>query len=279
MFCNRYFFSVTLVTLIGGALGCETAEASVFTYNDFSDVSNLKFVTSATTYQNRLRVNGTGNHNSGAVWTTEKHAVAHGFSTSFDFAIGEITQGSGSDVFRFVVQNYAQDAVFNKSSNDPDDGVYVTGNFLFVEIDTYHNSGGTDPNNWHIEASYQEAGSSTRSYLGLANLPGTKNSDIHTLDIVYDAVNTQLQVSYDSSLLLDVDYDLGNTLTLDNGSSSWIGFSAASGAYAETHDVYNWSWNSNDANPVPEPATIAVWSILGLCGVGYGVRRKMKKTA
>ena len=86
----------------GISLDCKTAEASVFTYNDFSDVSNLKFVTSATTYQNRLRVNGTGNHNSGAVWTTEKHAVAHGFSTSFDFAIGEITQGSGSDVFRFV---------------------------------------------------------------------------------------------------------------------------------------------------------------------------------
>ena len=31
------------------------------------------------------------------------------------------------------------------------------------------------------------------------------------------------------------------------------------------------------ANPVPEPATIAVWSILGLSGIGYGVRRKVKK--
>ena len=109
---------LTTSVLIACAHG--PVEASVFTYNDFSDVSDLKFVTSATTYQNRLRLNGTGNNNSGAVWTTEKHAVAHGFSTSFDFAIGEVTQGPGSDVFRFVVQNYAQDAVFNKSSNDPD---------------------------------------------------------------------------------------------------------------------------------------------------------------
>ena len=31
--------------------------------------------------------------------------------------------------------------------------------------------------------------------------------------------------------------------------------------------------------PVPEPATIAVWSLIGLCGVGYGVRRRMKKAA
>ena len=30
-------------------------------------------------------------------------------------------------------------------------------------------------------------------------------------------------------------------------------------------------------SPVPEPATIAVWSVLGLCGVGYGVRRKMRR--
>lgn len=34
-----------------------------------------------------------------------------------------------------------------------------------------------------------------------------------------------------------------------------------------------------NANPVPEPATIAVWSIVGLCGVGYGLRRKMRKTS
>ena len=32
------------------------------------------------------------------------------------------------------------------------------------------------------------------------------------------------------------------------------------------------------SNPVPEPATIAVWSILGLCGVGYGLRRKMMRS-
>ena len=30
---------------------------------------------------------------------------------------------------------------------------------------------------------------------------------------------------------------------------------------------------------VPEPATVTVWSLLGLCGVGYGVRRRTKKAA
>ena len=32
-------------------------------------------------------------------------------------------------------------------------------------------------------------------------------------------------------------------------------------------------------NAVPEPATLAVWSIVGLCGVGFGIRRRMKKAA
>ena len=41
--------------------------------------------------------------------------------------------------------------------------------------------------------------------------------------------------------------------------------------------VFDISLSEN--NPVPEPATIAVWSLIGLCGVGYGVRRRMKQAA
>ncbi len=50
----------------------------------------------------------------------------------------------------------------------------------------------------------------------------------------------------------------------------------------------NYEYNPPDAkvfeiqlysNAVPEPATIAVWSILGLCGVGYGLRRKMRRAS
>ena len=35
--------------------------------------------------------------------------------------------------------------------------------------------------------------------------------------------------------------------------------------------------DDSGTNAVPEPATIAVWSLIGICGVGYGVRRKVKK--
>ena len=46
------------------------------------------------------------------------------------------------------------------------------------------------------------------------------------------------------------------------------------------------SWGSTNTttsnlyiNPVPEPATIAVWSVLGLCGIGYGARRNIRRAA
>ncbi len=44
-------------------------------------------------------------------------------------------------------------------------------------------------------------------------------------------------------------------------------------------NALDFSKYGSGAGPVPEPATIAVWSLIGLCGVGYGVRRRMKKTA
>ena len=36
-------------------------------------------------------------------------------------------------------------------------------------------------------------------------------------------------------------------------------------------------FDPNNTNVVPEPSTIAMWSLLGLCGAGIGVRRRMRK--
>lgn len=279
MFGNQYLSGVnTLVTFVGVALGCGTSEASLFTYNDFSDVSNLTFVTSATTYENRLRLNGTGNNNSGAVWTKDKHTVAYGFKTTYSFRIGEQTQGPGSDVLEFYVQNYAADAIYYKSFNDPEEGTILEDDFLRIQIDTYQNA--WDNNNWHLEVKdFNELTNDDRyNNLGLADLPGTKNSDLHDITVEYTFETTQLVISFDGTQLLDIDYDLAANMTLDNG-QAYVGFIASSGAVAETHDVFTWSWESNDANPVPEPAAIAVWSALGLFGVGFGLRRKYRKSA
>lgn len=39
------------------------------------------------------------------------------------------------------------------------------------------------------------------------------------------------------------------------------------------------SISDGGGSAVPEPATLALWSVLGLCGVGYGLRRRGKKAA
>lgn len=76
----------------------------------------------------------------------------------------------------------------------------------------------------------------------------------------------------------------GETLS---GTGSFTGDFASLGIVVG--DVYSVSWESNglqsiefiaapsSSSPVPEPATIAVWSLVGVFGVGCGVRRKMKK--
>jgi hypothetical protein len=55
-----------------------------------------------------------------------------------------------------------------------------------------------------------------------------------------------------SSLQLD------NLLSLDDG-TAWVGFTAATGADYEAHDILNWSFTE-----VPEPVTLILFGVSGL---------------
>ena len=68
-----------------------------------------------------------------------------------------------------------------------------------------------------------------------------------------------------------------------SGGSPNFDLNDSSGVFDATFDtiygdknVYHWAYV---LTAVPEPSTIAVWSVLGLCGVGYGLRRKKRKTS
>lgn len=232
--------------------------AGVFTYHDFSDVSELTFVNSATVSADRLRVNGFSTSSNGAVYRTSKQDVQWGFKTSYQFAVGEQKTGPGSDTLEFVVQNFGLDT----------SGPNMLENNLRIVVDTYQNS--WDRSNWHLEAFL---GRRANGYLfSTEQLPGGKNSNLHQIDIEYDAVNTQLMVSFDGTLYADMDLDLDNSLNLDDG-KAWVGFHALSGVYAETHDVYTWNWESN-AQSVPEPSTLI---LLGIGGVSMAALRRRRK--
>lgn len=70
-------------------------------------------------------------------------------------------------------------------------------------------------------------------------------------------------------------YDAHSLFFKSVGSSNYNG----NGGGSVPNEGWHIEFEISAANPVPEPATIAVWSVLGLCGIGYGVRRKMRRAA
>ena len=240
--------SIAIMLAVGANVG-----ASDINYADFSETSNLTFVASATTFNNRLRVNGTGNNNSGAVWTMQKHGVANGFLTSYTFTIGEFAQPPGSDVLDFVVQNFASDTNTSNTNN------------LVISLDTFQNP--WDTSNWHFDVGSRDVDSLATVLAENVTIAGGKNSNLHQIDIAYDSVNTDLKVYFDSTLYVNVSLDLSSSLDLDNG-SAWVGFRATSGAFAETHDVHSWTFES-----VPEPSTF----ILAAIGLALLMACKMRQ--
>ncbi len=207
-----------------------------FSYTDFSDVSDLTFVRSASTRDNKLDLNGTGGNTVGAVWTKDKYLVADGFRTTYTFQIGALT-GGGSDGIWFYVQNRAPDAVWTPGyGNSPPGGTPLDDNYFYVAIDTYHN--GWDPNNWHMEWGYDGFGQA-ESNLNQTPLPDTKNSNVHTITIDYNATAKRFSAFYDDTLVIESDLDLGSTISLDNG-TAYIGCVGVCGGPAESHEILSW---------------------------------------
>ena len=84
-------------------------------------------------------------------------------------------------------------------------------------------------------------------------------------DLAMDYVNGEFRYFVDGALVY-TDSTLTNT-TVDLGNVILQGYNAGN-----NYDIY-WGGVTYSNSPVPEPASIAVWSLLGLCGLCYGRRR------
>ncbi|MFL2484243.1 MAG: LamG-like jellyroll fold domain-containing protein, partial [Verrucomicrobiales bacterium] len=179
--------------------------SEAFNYNDFSDISDLTFVRSASVKNNKLDLNGTNGNTTGAVWTKDKYFVEDGFRITYKFQIGALT-GGGSDGIWFYIQNSSGDAISTGGySNSPQGGTTFNGDYFSVGIDTYRN--GWDPNNWHLEWGYRGFGTEQNN-LKSTPLPDSKNSNIHTITIEYDAEKKRIFAFYDEVLILEDSFDL-----------------------------------------------------------------------
>ncbi|MDB4483104.1 hypothetical protein N9050_09175 [Akkermansiaceae bacterium] len=235
-----------LMAVLFVSCGFAFGQDNSFSYTDFSDISDLTFVRSAGTRDNKLDLNGNGGNTVGAVWTKDKYPVADGFRTSYTFQIGAQT-GGGSDGIWFYVQNRAADAVSASGyANSPAGGTQLDNNYFYVGIDTYRNPG-WDPNNWHLEWGYAGLGTAV-SNLNSTPLPDTKNSNVHTITIDYNATAKRFTAFYDDTLIIEADLDLESITSLDNG-TAYLGWQGVCGGPAESHEILSWNFNQETEDP------------------------------
>ena len=94
---------------------------------------------------------------------------------------------------------------------------------------------------------------------------GNNSSDVGVMR-AYDAGASLLESYFSPSI------GLGgvHTLTINRGGAFDIAYITASGFSADNGGLDNLRYSG----PIPEPSTLAIWSLLALCGIGYGWRRR-----
>lgn len=225
---------------------------SSFYYQDFSSISGLNLVGDAAQNGNRLRLTPSSEEQRGGAWFAVEQPVANGFETTFQFQLSDLSpifSDYGADGLAFVIQNNSWSSLGGIGGGIGYGHCSQSGipNSLAIEFDTYNNFEFSDPNNNHVSVQTRGLLENSPDHafsLGTsASIPNISDSSRHLVRIVY--VPGSLKVYLDNMFLpaLDVAVNLANTLNLDSG-RAWIGFTAATASGYESHDLLNWSFDS-----------------------------------
>jgi hypothetical protein len=266
------FIGFVAVFTLACAVG--VAKATLINFADLNAGEGLNLQGSAAIVNGRLRLTPASATKTASAWCETQQAIDEGFSTTFQFQItqpGGITDDDGNRGaagLAFVIQNYSNTCIGNQTNM----GYEGIPNSIAVEFDTFRTSMIGDPNGNHI--SVQTKGTAANSAwhncsLGCAtDLPDMSDEDVHTASIAY--VPGTMTIVLDGAPVLSVSLDIASKLNL-NGGKAWAGFTSATYAAYENHDILNWSMT-----PVPEPSDLALLAAgaVGILAVWCSRRRK-----
>jgi len=260
-----------LMVLIGITLLSHQSLAAGAVYANFDSTAGLVLQGYTRSVEGKLRiVPAIGGQGRGGAWLDTKQPVENGFDTTFQIRITD-KYVYGADGLAFVIQNPAP-ALGAAGGNIGYGGLT---NLLVVKFDDYH---------WqdHTFVAFDEIGvlaaaSPTTPLWDVAAdsiasvVKGVVFSDgrVHSVRIVYVPDSLQVYLDDLQNPLMTVKVNLTKVMNLDQG-RAWVGFTAASGADWQNHDLISWTFDSaeeatqqNDthsssqiqiANPVPSPS-------------------------
>jgi hypothetical protein len=209
----------------------------IFNYSDFTSLTGLSLVGSATAASGVVTLTLAATQQAGALWFDTPVAVVDGFDTEFDYTIDQLGTPA-ADGIAFVIQTQGIGALGNPGADlgyggiVDSVGVSLRAVYPLLEINSCGPGLPTSPGNCVV--------SSTSP----ASLQGSHTVEIRytpgTLDILIDGVGA-----------LSGAIDLSSALTLGPGGSAYVGITGGTGGFVERNSVESWALTT-----IPEPGTL-----------------------
>jgi hypothetical protein len=281
----KNFRKLLHVAAFASACCAASSQAAVITYGDFSSTAGLTVVGSAATVNTadgavmRLTPDQTGRN--GAFYSTNSLQLGANatFSTTFQFRMTH-AGGTPADGLAFVLAA----SPTGLGSAGQGMGYQGVNNSFAIEFDTYDNGyyDGYSNNHVAVSANGTFVTSTPVSPYGqtycFSNTAGCmSNGNVWNVTVGYDGsklsvdlVDSVLGTTF--SALHDYQVDIASILGTNQ---AYAGFTAATGALSENHDILNWRFADTAQLPsdVPEPAT--AWIV----GLGLAAMAARKRSA
>jgi hypothetical protein len=253
-------------------------------YDGFGSIAGLTLNGSAASAStgdgNVLRLTPALGDRAGSAFSTAKVSTAK-FTSVFSFritspagAVFDNNNEPGADGIVMVVQNVAN----NVGGLGQGIGYQGIGSSIGVEFDTWGNAGNLDPSQSHVGIDLNGVVVHNAANGPTVNVTGPELDDGHRwwswvlydqnkLDVYLLRSDSATEPAIPASPILTHNVDL--TATLGGQPQAFVGFTSATGAAWENHDVLYWRYTE----AVPEPGTASVAA--AACVLALARRRRV----